>query len=55
MLFLIGCVPDLLTVYPVGDGSYGVEPSGDCCVLAAVAIVLVLGILFVFAGSLANR
>ena len=53
MLFLIGCVPDILTVYPVGDGSYGVEPSGGCCVLAAVAIVL--GILFVFAGSLANR
>lgn len=53
MLFLIGCVPDLLTVYPVGDGSYGVEPSGDCCVLAAVAIVF--GLVVVFAGGLANR
>lgn len=53
MLFLIGCVPDVLTIYPVGDGTYGVEPSGICCLCVVLAVVF-LAILH-FAHALSNR
>ena len=52
MLLLIGCVPDILTVYSVGDGSYGVEPSGDCLVCSVIAVIFALAL---FVGSIVNK
>lgn len=37
-LTLLACVPDLLTVTPSGDGSYGVGPSEWCCFISAVLL-----------------
>ena len=49
-LLLLGCIPEIVTVTPHGDGSYGVGPSMDCLVCSFVSFVLVFGLGGVISG-----
>lgn len=48
---LLACVPDLLTVTPNGDGSYGVGPSECCCFGGSMLLTFVCIIAYRVATS----